>query len=255
MTMVVTPALKGGVVSDLHLFARKTNVPIHLDAIRKAIRDCDLFVFNGDTFDFRWSVHGDRGNSLRLAREWIMDKLVSNPDTRFVFVLGNHDSAPAYRNMLAELSRRAPNMAWRPYWFRLGRRVFLHGDVFHAGETTESLDLYRARCARLSRPGRLRNMFDLALMCSRIPSMFLRNIRPRYFACRILRYLTLEMGHEMQNIDEVYFGHVHTPFSDFRYRDCIFHNTGSIIRGMNFSILHFAFNRSQEILPGKPLPP
>ncbi len=45
--------LCGAVVSDLRLFTNRTTVHEHMLAIRRAAEECSLFVFNGDSFDFK----------------------------------------------------------------------------------------------------------------------------------------------------------------------------------------------------------
>ncbi len=43
------------VLSDLHMFCRRSHWRERVPEIRRAAAACDLFVFNGDTFDFKWS--------------------------------------------------------------------------------------------------------------------------------------------------------------------------------------------------------
>ena len=40
------------VISDLHLFSRRSEFDSHADAVHHAAAQCDLFILNGDTFDF-----------------------------------------------------------------------------------------------------------------------------------------------------------------------------------------------------------
>ena len=40
-----------------------------------------------------------------------------------------------------------------------------------------------------------------------------------------------------RGITDIYFGHTHLAFSDFRYEHLTFHNTGSAIRGLQCNML------------------
>lgn len=45
----------GLVVSDLHLFSRKSERVALMKGLAAELRDVGILVLNGDTFDFRWS--------------------------------------------------------------------------------------------------------------------------------------------------------------------------------------------------------
>jgi hypothetical protein len=70
--------------------------------------------------------------------------------------------------------------------------------------------------------------------------VFLRFVRKEACARRILAYLTNEFSDNPRStIEEVYFGHVHTPFADFRYEGMLFHNTGAATKGVRLSVMRF----------------
>ena len=46
-------------VSDLHLFANRSNAHRYLEEIARAASRAEVFVLGGDIFDFRWSRDSD----------------------------------------------------------------------------------------------------------------------------------------------------------------------------------------------------
>lgn len=230
---------RGAVVSDLHLFTNRTTVHEHIDDIRRAADECDLFVFNGDIFDFKWSRHGGFALSVHAAEEWIRRLVAAHPETAFVFLLGNHDSVPAYRETLDGLAREFSNLDWRADWYRRGGRLFLHGDVSHPLASRRGLRVYRDRCNRTLQRSRFHHACYWVFARSGLPAFFLRFVSREKCARRILAYLRRELGGDLDEISDIYFGHVHTPFSDFSHGGFSFHNTGSATRGFRLSVIRF----------------
>lgn len=239
LTNTCSGSARGAVVSDLHLFTNRTTVHEHMHAIRAAAEACRLFVFNGDIFDFQWSLHEGFAESVRAAGEWITQLAAAHPHTRFVFVLGNHDSVPAYQRKLESLRQALPNLDWRSAWYRHGDKLFLHGDVYHAGPSARQLDAYRERCNGKLRRSRFRHACYWAFARSGLPAFLLQFVSRTACAKRLLPYLEAELGQELRQVRDIYFGHVHVPFADFRYGNFVFHNTGAATRGMRLSVMQF----------------
>lgn len=233
------PRRCGAVVSDLHLFTNRTTVHEHMPEIRDAAESCDLFVFNGDIFDFQWSLHQGFEASVRAAEDWIRELAQPHPETRFVFLLGNHDSVPAYRRALDELQTELPHLEWRPDWFEFDGRLFLHGDVYHGGTTAARLRAYRDRCNRRLRRCRMQHALYWFAAQAGLPAFLLRFVRKEDCARRIAAYLENERDAALDGIREIYFGHVHTAFADFRHRGILFHNTGAALKGSRLSVIRF----------------
>lgn len=200
---------------------------------------CDLFVFNGDIFDFKWSQHGGFRQSVRMAEAWIRTLVSAHSQTRFVFLLGNHDCIDPYKTALDGIQRSLPNFEWHEYWYRLNKKVFLHGDVCHAGGTAKDLRAYRNRWSRMIRTSPLSHAAYWAVGQSGLPMVAPRFLRRKACAMGILNYLREELGQDFQDIEEVYFGHVHTAFRDFRLEGLTFHNTGAATKGMELEIIWF----------------
>ncbi len=231
------PPAKGFVVSDLHVFARRSDASGRLDAIRAAARAADFFVFNGDTFDFQWTELRSIEASVAAARDWIEDLACHAPACRFWFLLGNHDCIPAYREALADLERRLPNLSWHEHQIRLGCCVFLHGDMAHRRMDRGRLVHYRRNWERKRRRGRVLNRCYDLVGRARLDRAFARVwLRKHRVARRILFYLESLDRDLLDGVEDVYFGHTHVAFSGFAYRGLRFHNTGSAVRGSRFDL-------------------
>jgi len=231
---------RGAVVSDLHLLTNRTSVQEHWSSIMKVAEEADTFVFNGDVFDFKWSQHGGFQQSVRIAEAWIRTLVSAHPDTRFVFLLGNHDCIHPYKTALDGIQRSLSNFQWHEYWYRLDEKVFLHGDVCHAGGTAKALRAYRNRWSRMIRTSALSHAAYWAVGQSGLPTVAPRFLRRKACARQILGYLRNELGPAFDEIRQVYFGHVHTAFRDFRVDGLVFHNTGASTRGMELEVIRFS---------------
>lgn len=230
----------GAVISDLHLLTNRTTVQEHWSSIMEAADQADLFVFNGDIFDFKWSQHGGFRQSVRIAEAWIRTLVSAHRDTQFVFLLGNHDCIDPYKTALDSIQKGIRNFEWHENWYRVGQKLFLHGDVCHAGGTARALRAYRNRWSRVIRTSALSHAAYWAVGQSGIPNVAPRFLRRKACARQILSYLTDELGPDLSGVEDVYFGHVHTAFRDFKVDGVTFHNTGAAIKGMELEIIWFS---------------
>ena len=234
----------GAVVSDLHILTNRTTVHEHMDDIEAAAEAADLFVFNGDIFDFKWSTHGAFQESVAVAVAWIEDLLRRNHDCRFVFLIGNHDGLPSYKAELVRLSNDYPNMTWEEFYLRLDDKVFLHGDVCQTTGSPAELETYRLKCNEHLRDHPVLHMLYWLVSHVGILRLFVKMISKESCARRISQYLSTVMGSEFAEIREVYFGHVHTPFTDFPHNGRIFHNTGAALKRLHLQIMTFDFSEN-----------
>ena len=224
--------------SDLHLFASRSQAEEHYPAILDAAKRAEVFVLGGDIFDFRWSTLGSMDASLTAAIDWL-DTLVSHaPDCQFHYVLGNHDHHDAFVERLAHWADDMPNLEWDPYYVRLGRSVFLHGDVADRKRHLYRLADIRAKKQHRRSRGPLENrLYDLAVSANVHAVTGQLVNRRRKVARRIAKYLD-SIGHGAKDgVRDVYFGHTHRPMSNYRYGGLTFHNGGAPIKGLEFQIL------------------
>ncbi len=224
-------------VSDLHLFANRSNAHRHLEEIALAASRAETFVLGGDIFDFRWSRIPLR-RAVDRAIEWLRELAASSPECHFHLVLGNHDYHRAFIDRLDELDRQVANLSWHRYYLRLGSSVFLHGDV--ADKTMNARMLAEARDRWLDDRRRgpfLSRLYDVVVLTRLhrpVPQLVYAK---RIVVRRILKYLE-SIGQGPQNgVRNVYFGHTHRRLSNYRYRGLTFHNGGAPIKGLKFRIL------------------
>ncbi len=231
------------VVSDLHMFSRRSEFPQHERSLRKAAGKADVFVLNGDTFDFRWTTLASIDQTVVAAIRWLRKLSRRFPNCQFHFILGNHDHVEAFIEALDDLAREVPNLSWHPYYLRMGDTVFLHGDVSDRRMTPAMLEKRRTRRQHdTTRHPVLHDIYDIALRVNLHRAAHRMKFPRKRVARRVIHYLE-EAGHgRVSGIRHVYFGHTHAAMSNFRYRDLVFHNTGSPMRGLEFNILRLELN-------------
>ncbi len=227
------------VVSDLHIFCPRSTWKSKFEVIKEAIRSSDVFVLNGDTFDFRWSSSSSLKSAFEKAIDFLRELSAINPNCHIHLNLGNHDHHTDFCKMLSELEKELPNFSWHPYYLRVGNLVFLHGEPSERKMTHRQLEKYRGRWERkkpITEPV-LNNLYDLAVntkthvVLSRIFFTRKRTVK------NLLWYLeTLGLGMD-SGITDVYFGHTHVPMANFRYKGISFHNSGTAYKGMKLNIL------------------
>ena len=131
--------MTGLVISDLHLFAGRSDGSILFEGIHSQLSSVDLLVLNGDTFDFRWSHFNSDEESIAAALQWLDDLREKFPDLEIYYVLGNHDCLVTFRKRLPS----HPKFHLHEFHLRLGSRLFLHGDCSNWRMTSEKLRAYR----------------------------------------------------------------------------------------------------------------
>ena len=226
-------------VSDLHLFSRRSLAASHSRAIHAAAAKARMFVLGGDIFDFRWSTLGSTETTVNHAIRWLDDLVGSHGQCDFHFVLGNHDCNRQFVSALETYAMTRPNLACHPYFLRLGKSVFLHGDAADRPEMCAArLRHRREHWARDEQRSPMRHaLYDLA-MHAQLHRVVGKVAHPkRRVAQRILGYLG-RVGHGQETgLEHVYFGHTHEALTDYRHRGVTFQNAGSPMPGLAFRIV------------------
>jgi predicted phosphodiesterase len=228
--------MRGLVISDLHLQAKRSAGESLLRAIQGTLDRCDTLILNGDTFDFRWSTLGGETESIDTAIGWMeaMDGRTLH------FIHGNHDCLYGFRERLLSLTQKWPNLHLHEDTLRLGTRIFLHGDCANRKMDPAALKAMRKAWAEDKPRGPFQaKLYDLADQ-SGISLAFHRGYFPQAIVVsRVAHYLDAAQPGWSEFASECYFGHTHLPFRNHRNGDVHFHNTGSGIRGMGFQPLEF----------------
>jgi len=232
---------QGIVVSDLHLFARRSNGEACFHSVRADLASVDLLVLNGDIFDFRWSTLPGHGTTVDAAVTWLQDLAADFPRCEIHYVLGNHDCLALFRDRLPRLCATGSRLHWHEHHLRLGTALFLHGDCTVDRMDLPALQAYR----RIWEQDRQRGTVAGAayLLADRLG--LTRWVHDRHFprdrtVARIVHHLDHTHEGWRKQIRDCYFGHTHRAFADHASEGVNFHNTGSAIRGMEFKPIRFA---------------
>jgi len=223
----------GYVVSDLHLFAHWSAAHRYMTAVQEAAAKADFFVLNGDIFDFEWTTLPTFDVAAQAAVDWLTALAEEHPDCQFHFVLGNHDCLRLFVEKLDALAQTTPNLTWHPFCLRLGSALFLHGDLSLSTMRYDAFKTPRPEMAQ--RVKRMRHALYRVLVATRAHRGGVVLGGRKHWA-RLLHHLIKRKERTLgAGITDVYFGHTHTPFVDYRYGGLTFHNTGSAVRGLWFN--------------------
>lgn len=226
------------VVSDLHMFCQRSLGHTLLDTIDDVARNADLFVFNGDTFDFKWTVLGSVEETVDRAVEFLGGLARRRPNCHFHVNLGNHDRSRGFVERLDVLARKTPNLTWHPYYLRVGSTLFLHGDVAMWKLSQLGFEPYRARRRQHKKRGRFRNRMYDALVRTGAHVTVSRLANPSRWTARKMAAYLEDIGHgPEEGVEQVYFGHTHVAMSNYCYRGITYHNTGAAFKGMRCVLL------------------
>lgn len=225
-------------VSDLHLLCSRSHAPRHMAAIHRAADESDIFILNGDTFDFRWSTLESNAASVKEAIRWLGELADRARDTEIHFILGNHDHLQRFMDALDDFSRERPNLHWHPYYLKLARSVFLHGDVAIRKMTAADLERYRSGWLHEEQRGKLVNrVYDVAFKAG-VHKAITRYAFPTKVIVERIRHYLDDIGEgEGSDTELVFFGHTHVAVENYEYEGQRFYNAGAPMPGLDFNIL------------------
>jgi UDP-2,3-diacylglucosamine hydrolase len=236
--MAARSPLQLATISDLHLFCRRSCADRYTDAIQAAAADADVFVLNGDIFDFRWSTLGSPERTVAAAVEWLAELVDGAPDCRFFYVLGNHDHYGLLMDALEPFTEQRANFDWDPYYFRLGPALFLHGDVVVRKMTAKDLEEYRT--GWLADPNRgpvLNAVYDAAFRMGLHKAIHHVAFPLETVLDRLSHYVA-DIGHGAESgVETVYFGHTHLAMPHHQHNGLVFRNGGAPMPGLQFEVL------------------
>ena len=232
---------KGLVISDLHLFSRRSRADELLAGMEEELGKADLLVLNGDMFDFRWSILADRETTIRGSLEWLSDLLEVRQSRPIHYLLGNHDCLTDFTEKLSGLAERYPSLICHDSFLLLGRNLFLHGDCANGRMDEEGFQKFRRSWSNDRQRGQVAKVLYDGVDALGASRLFHELWFPEHVTVRRVAY---HLDHILpgwrEEIDHCYFGHTHLPFTDHHYEGVTFHNTGSAIRDMGFLPLNFA---------------
>ena len=231
---------RGLVISDLHLFSPRSDGRWLMLERMDEVAQVDVLVLNGDVFDFRWSELPNQAVTISAAIDWLLELLEKFQGESIHYVLGNHDCLSAFTSRLEELARANSVFSYHEHSLILKRSLFLHGDCANRKMDGEMLKQYRRAWSSHDQRGKLgRVLYQLADITG-----LSRRFHEQHFpevptVARVAHHLDHVLPAWREEIDDVFFGHTHRPFSSHSHEGVLFHNTGSGIRGMGFNPLVF----------------
>jgi UDP-2,3-diacylglucosamine pyrophosphatase LpxH len=230
----------GYVISDLHLFTPWSTAVDEMGRMQAAARRADFFVLNGDVFDFRWRTHRSLDEATEEAAGWLERFASEHPACRVIYVMGNHDGLAPFAERLEPLAASAPNFEWHPACARVGAALFFHGDLFLRRNESDPFTR-RLKPTILKQHAALSRTYRL-LHRMRVHRWHAPMVSGRSCARRILRAFDLAADGLTEGVTDVYFGHTHTTFANYRYGGMTFHNTGSLIAGLPWHLMPVALD-------------
>ncbi len=225
----------GYVISDLHLFAKRSVAGRYLQAMHTAADRGTFFVLNGDIFDFCWTTLESIEHTMDVACKWLERFVARHPHCRFIYVLGNHDGLRPFADRLDVLCGNSPNLQWHSSYARVGTSLFFHGDI-PLGKRRGTI--FQRKLARLGskRGWAMHAGYDL-VVAARLHKGMASLHWPLRCSRRIMRMLNADHSEILDGVRDIYFGHTHRAMSDHHRQGIRFHNTGSTIEGLRCNLL------------------
>lgn len=234
---------RGAVVSDLHLFARRSDGQHQFSQFESKLGHLDAIVLNGDTFDFRWSQLHSETESITAATRWLESLIERRPGCDIHFLRGNHDCLAAFTPALLRLSSDHARFHCHDHRLQLGDLLFLHGDCTNRRMDLAALERFRESWSHDRQRGRLAASLYSAVDATGLCSLFHHCYFPAgQTVARVAHHLDHVLPGWPQVISRCYFGHTHRPVHGFENNGVHFFNTGSGIRGMGFAPLSFGWS-------------
>jgi UDP-2,3-diacylglucosamine hydrolase len=242
--------LTGVVISDLHMFARRSKAEYILEKLHNACQSADLLVLNGDIFDFRWTTLDTVHETMMAAISWLEHLTEQFEHCRIAFVLGNHDCNREFTRWLGVLAHEAPNFSWHSDYLILHGAAFLHGDCVHRAASQWGLDAYRKPWKIVRKKSDAANAIYQVVyqagITRTVPRLYFRR---KAMANRVLSYLNRMEPEAMEGVESIFVGHTHVPFTDFVHKGKRFHNTGTAIHRRQFNLLTFTMETDGQSCP------
>ena len=230
--------MRGYFLSDLHLFSKRSQAEAYTEQIREAASRAHTLVLGGDIFDFKWRTRSSMNHAIEDAIRWIQELVESHPKCVFYYVLGNHDAHPDFVVALDRFAFEQPRLIWQPYVLRLGRCVFLHGDILDGDSKHEVVDARRRMHDDKPLPHPIRHWLYDAVIKARLHRVAAHVAnRPSNVLKGLDRYLKEQGLDASSGVTDIYFGHTHREMDGVEYSGLTFHNGGASIKGLGFRII------------------
>lgn len=227
---------KGIVLSDLHLFSRRSK-SVTVEQLYAAVQQHDFVVLNGDIIDFKWSVLPTTKETINQSVALIRALCAHNPQCQLYFVMGNHDELQSFGDALDCI--HLPNFSWQPAFLQLGNHLFIHGDLPLARKNPFQRHL-KADTSQKKIAYHLVYDMVVALRIHRLVVMMHRDKR---MVRKVHHSLVSHNASLLREINHVYFGHTHAPFSHHTVEAITYYNTGSAIKHLQLNMVKVEYEQ------------
>ena len=228
----------GYVVSDLHIFTEWTSIDSYIEEIRSAAAKSDFFVLNGDIFDFKWSTLPTSQKTVEQAVKWLKNICQSAPDCSFYYILGNHDAHIKMPPALQNLKKQVKNFNWSATHFFIGSYLFLHGDLLFTLKKKSPFSRPPEKYLKSEPKHRILSKgynIAIGMGAHRFVTSMMNTRQCASYSYAVLKKHSIS---EMKVTTDVFLGHTHASFSNFKFKDLIFHNTGSAVADLHCNIIN-----------------
>ena len=233
---------QGVVVSDLHMFARRSNAHTLMGQIENVISKSDMLVLNGDTFDFRWTTLPTVDHTIKEAVDWIEGLTQRFPNCGRSGCLRQSRLPEEYLFALENLAGKNPSITWHEHFMHMDNLLFLHGDcdtrhtrVDKFVHWSEPYQTSKKVSHALALVYDQVNRTGFTSMAQRLASP------PQKASKKVFGYMSEVAPDILKKVKHVYFGHSHVPFTYFEYNGLYFHNTGCAVSSAEFNPIHFRY--------------
>ena len=232
----------GIVLSDLHLFAKRSDSNLIESTLTEIPRNTDFVVLNGDIFDFRWSCFPTAEDTVFQAKEWLCNLKQSLPSSQIYYIMGNHDCSPLWAETLQQITD--DKFFWSETHFQIGESLFIHGDLPLEGRNPFYRDLTKHH-KRMPAYHMMDFLYETAVN-TRLHKLTRFLGSPDLHVSRIYEAIQTHKPEYLDQLKHVYFGHTHAPFSGYEFEGISFYNTGSGIKFMNMNKIDIIHESKEE---------
>ncbi len=217
--------MKGYVISDLHLFTKRSYAEDFFNSFKNDLNQADFLVMNGDMFDFAWTTFRTIEETIDASCQWIADLLKAYPSCHFYYIFGNHDSLEPFVQKLRALEKASKNLSLHDTHVLLNNHLFTHGDL----PLLKKNPCHRTIPKTIRKKGLFLNWLYALIVKCRVHKIVYSFFSPMYCANIFAKAFEACPQNMTKDHWHVYFGHTHFPFENFQYKNYYFHNTGAAI--------------------------
>jgi UDP-2,3-diacylglucosamine hydrolase len=230
----------GYVISDLHLFSRRSCADKYMPDIYRLVENAELLVLNGDIVDFRWSVFSSVDATIQKTLQWLHDLCSHAPQCMVFYIMGNHDGTKRFSESLEQFRRDHHNFKWSASHLHIDDKLFFHGDgaLFRNSSQLFKRHLKHERIITNRIPHVVYSMM-IALRLHNIQTSTNSRRRNAKLIENDLKKYSSDM---LRSVSTVYYGHTHAASSDFTYNGITYFNSGCAIRHLRFMPHRFSFH-------------